>query len=68
MNQTSTIFAIILAAIFLKERLTGRKLLAVTLAMAGVVVVTLGDAVYTRVFEQVRAGLLLEFRDYATSV
>ena len=68
LNQTSTIFAIMLAAIFLKERLTSRKLLAVTLAMAGVVVVTLGDAIYTRVFEQVRSGLLLECRDYATGV
>ncbi len=41
LNQTSTIFAILLAAWFLKEALTPRKLLAVALALAGVVLVTL---------------------------
>ncbi len=44
LNQTSSIFAIMLAAVFLKERLTRRKLLAVTVAMCGVVIVTFGDA------------------------
>ncbi len=39
LNQTSTVFAIILAAVFLKERLTARKLVAVVLAMGGVVIV-----------------------------
>jgi drug/metabolite transporter (DMT)-like permease len=46
LNQTSSIFAIILAAIFLKEQLTRRKLLAVTVSMTGVVIVTFGDAVW----------------------
>jgi len=41
LNQTSIIFAIILASIFLEEPFTRRKLLAVTLAFAGVVVVTI---------------------------
>ena len=39
LNQTSTIFAIILAAVFLKERLTPRKLIAVSLALGGVLIV-----------------------------
>ena len=41
LNQTSTMFAIILATLMLKEELTGRKLLAVFLALSGVVLVTL---------------------------
>ena len=41
LNQTSTIFALILAALFLKEALTRRKVVAVTLALAGVVLVML---------------------------
>lgn len=40
LNQTSTIFAIILATVFLKERFTVRKLVAVVLALGGVVLVT----------------------------
>ena len=40
LNQTSTIFAIILATLILKESFTRRKLLAVILAMTGVIVVT----------------------------
>ncbi len=44
LNQTSSVFAIILAAIFLKEQLTWRKMLAITLSMSGVVIVTFGDA------------------------
>lgn len=42
LNQTATIFAIILAAILLKESFTKRKLVAVVLAMVGIVFVTLG--------------------------
>ncbi len=42
LNQTSMIFAIILAVLILKEKMTGRKLAAVLLAAAGVVTITLG--------------------------
>ncbi len=41
LNQTSIIFAIILASLILKEPFTRRRLLATTLAFAGVVVVAL---------------------------
>ena len=41
LNQTSTIFAIILATLLLKETFTRRKLTAVILAAIGVVLVTL---------------------------
>ncbi len=37
LTQTSTIFVMIFAAIFLKERLTGRKIAAVCIAFVGVV-------------------------------
>jgi drug/metabolite transporter (DMT)-like permease len=40
LNQTSTIFAIILATVILKEEFTRRKLIAVVLAMTGVVLVS----------------------------
>lgn len=40
LNQTSTIFTVIFAAIFLKERLTHRVVTAAGLAVAGVVMVT----------------------------
>lgn len=40
-NQTSSFFIIILAAIFLKERITGLRLFAVLLAILGGVIVTL---------------------------
>jgi drug/metabolite transporter (DMT)-like permease len=43
LNQTSVIFAIILASIFLKEKFTQRKLIAVVLALGGVVLVTLSQ-------------------------
>lgn len=43
LNQTSLIFAILLAAIFLKERLTPRMMVAVGLAASGVLVVTQAD-------------------------
>ncbi len=39
LNQTSTIFAIALAALLLNERFTRRKLLAVSLAIAGIVII-----------------------------
>jgi len=41
LNQTSTVFILIFAALILKEPFTRRKLAAVTLAIAGIVVVTL---------------------------
>lgn len=44
LNQTSTIFALILATLLLKEGFDRRKLLALVLALAGVVMVTLGGA------------------------
>lgn len=40
-NQTSSFFIILLAAIFLKERLTGLRLFAMALAICGGVIVTL---------------------------
>jgi drug/metabolite transporter (DMT)-like permease len=40
LNQTSTIFALLLATLVLKEAMTGRKMLAVTLAVVGVIAVT----------------------------
>lgn len=40
-NQLSTVFIIILAVFFLKERLTGRKILGVILAVGGAIVVAL---------------------------
>ena len=39
LNQTSTIFALVLATLVLKEAMTGRKVLAVALAVVGVIVV-----------------------------
>ena len=44
LNQTSIIFAIILAAMILKEKFTKRKFVAVTLAFSGVVIVFLADS------------------------
>ena len=41
LNQSSTIYVLILAAVFLKERLTRRKLVASAVAIAGIVLVTL---------------------------
>jgi drug/metabolite transporter (DMT)-like permease len=43
LNQTSTLFIVVLAAIFLKERLTARVATAVGLALTGSVVVLLGS-------------------------
>jgi drug/metabolite transporter (DMT)-like permease len=43
LNQTSVIFSIVLAAVFLEEPLSARKVVAVVLALLGVVVVTFGD-------------------------
>jgi len=40
-NQLSTIFTLVLAAVFLKEPLTKRKLLAVVLAFTGALMVAL---------------------------
>jgi len=42
LNQLSTIFVPILAALFLKERLTKKKILAILLGFSGALVVTLG--------------------------
>ncbi len=41
LNQLSTIFIIVLAAIFLREPLTGRRVLAVLMAVSGALLVTL---------------------------
>ena len=43
LNQSSVLFALIFASIFLRESFTRRKLAAVALASTGVIVVTLGD-------------------------
>jgi drug/metabolite transporter (DMT)-like permease len=42
LNQTNTVIVVLLAAIFLKDRLTGRRLLATFLAVAGSLLVLLG--------------------------
>lgn len=44
LNQTSTIFTLILAAVFLKERLNRRGYFAVVLASIGIVLISLGKA------------------------
>jgi drug/metabolite transporter (DMT)-like permease len=41
LNQTSNIFVLILAALFLRERITARKVAAIALAFVGAVVVVL---------------------------
>jgi drug/metabolite transporter (DMT)-like permease len=41
LSQTSSIFVLILAAIFLRERITARKTLAIAIAFAGAVVVAI---------------------------
>jgi drug/metabolite transporter (DMT)-like permease len=41
LNQSSTIYVLLLAAIFLKEPLTGRKIAALAIALVGIVLVTL---------------------------
>ncbi len=43
LNQTSTVFAIILATVLLREPFTRRKMAAVLLAMSGVLLITLHD-------------------------
>ncbi|HNQ24353.1 MAG TPA: DMT family transporter [Phycisphaerae bacterium] len=43
LNQTSVLFALLLATFILRERLTVRKLLAVALAIPGVALITLAD-------------------------
>lgn len=42
LNQTSTVFVLILAAIFLHEPFTGRRWLAAGMALFGIVLVTIG--------------------------
>lgn len=46
LNQSSTIFILILAALFLKEPITRRKLAAITLGLAGVVLATAGPQLW----------------------
>jgi drug/metabolite transporter (DMT)-like permease len=43
LNQTSTIFILILASVFLREPVTRRKVAASSLAIAGILMVTLGQ-------------------------
>lgn len=45
LNQTSVIFASIFAAVFLKEHFGGRKVVALVLAVIGVILITLGDQI-----------------------
>jgi drug/metabolite transporter (DMT)-like permease len=47
LNQTSVVVATILAAVFLKERFGTRQVAALVLALAGVVILTLGDKLET---------------------
>lgn len=46
LNQTSVVFACILAALFLKERFGGRQITALTLALIGVLIVTIGEQIF----------------------
>lgn len=43
LNQTTVVFASVLAALFLKEQFGRRKIAALVLALIGVVMVTLSD-------------------------
>jgi drug/metabolite transporter (DMT)-like permease len=40
LNQTSTIYVLLLAAVFLRESLTPRKIVASAVAIAGIVLIT----------------------------
>jgi len=42
LNQTSSVYILILASLFLKEPFTARKVIATMLAIAGIIMVTLG--------------------------
>ena len=42
LNQTNTVFVVVLASVFLKEAFTRRRLLATVLAVAGSLLVLLG--------------------------
>ena len=42
LNQTNTVFVVVLASVFLKETFTRRRLLATILAVAGSLLVLLG--------------------------
>ncbi len=42
-NQSATVFSVLMAALFLKERITRTRLVCVVLAMLGIGVVMLGD-------------------------
>jgi drug/metabolite transporter (DMT)-like permease len=44
LNQTSTIFILLFASLFLGERINRRKAIAATLGMAGILMVTLGPS------------------------
>jgi len=44
LNQTSVVFAAVFAAVFLKERMTGRKTASIVLALLGVLLVQFGPA------------------------
>lgn len=55
LNQTSTVFALIFATVILKEGFTRRKLLAVLLAMGGVVLAS-GGALFDRDTAQEEKG------------
>lgn len=48
LNQTSVIFACVLAAVFLKERFGPRQIVALVLALTGVLIVTLAEPLELR--------------------
>jgi drug/metabolite transporter (DMT)-like permease len=52
LNQTSVVFACVLAALFLKERFGPRQIAAIALALTGVVVITLGNSLTAFVQER----------------
>ena len=53
LNQLSMIFAMILATVILKERLTIRKLCSVALALIGALLVTVDGATFVRLFRSI---------------
>ncbi len=66
LNQTSTIFALILATFVLKEQLTRRKVIAVGTAMIGVALVLVGSRSTTDVGPAPPVAIMHEIRAHET--
>jgi drug/metabolite transporter (DMT)-like permease len=57
LNQTSVVFASVLAAIFLKERFGPRHVVAIALALTGVTIIAAGDTLRTLVENALLAAI-----------